>query len=147
MALDPCGFLSKGEQINFLFLCFLWGFGLFFGGGGGGVCLFWGLFFVICTCFIAVFFAFLSWKVHSKVALYPIHFPSQCNRWKWKGGSIRLSPLSYEIRVCIWSISFELIHISVCSLSLFFFFFFRSVVIWWRCVYLPAPDYSLLKEQ
>lgn len=58
MALDPCGFLSKGEQINFLFLCFLWGFGLFFGVGGGGV--FFGVCFLLSVLVLLQFFCFLK---------------------------------------------------------------------------------------
>lgn len=51
MALDPCGFLSKGEQINFLFLCFLWGFGLFCGGG-----VFFGVCFLLSVLVLLQFF-------------------------------------------------------------------------------------------
>lgn len=50
------GFYQKENRLNFLFLCFLWGFGLFFLGGG----VFFGVCFLLSVLVLLQFFCFLK---------------------------------------------------------------------------------------
>lgn len=56
MALDPCGFLSKGEQIKFFISLLLVGFWVVFLGGG----VFFGVCFLLSVLVLLQFFCFLK---------------------------------------------------------------------------------------